>query len=285
MHIVPEFLGNDRYRLDRRIGAGGMGVVYQAYDQERDMQVALKTLRSVGGAEIYRLKREFRALADLSHPNLVALYELHSEGDIVYFTMEYIEGEDFVAYVRGQATVAFDVTMDSTPSILGRQVVERMAPTGAPLQPRFRTAARQLADGVQALHEAGLVHRDIKPSNVLCTPAGRVVILDFGLVSEMSRAGEPREAEVVGTPAYMAPEQAEPGKLTEACDWYSVGCMLYESLTGRLPFTGRALSVLQRKKEGGARAPSSYGSELPEEIESLVMGLLEPEPQDRPAPR
>ena len=97
MHIVPEFLGNDRYRLDGRIGGGGLGVVYQAYDQERDMQVALKTLRSVGGAEIYRLKREFRALADLSHPNLVALYELHSEGDIVYFTMEYIEGEDFVA--------------------------------------------------------------------------------------------------------------------------------------------------------------------------------------------
>ncbi len=284
MQLHPEFLGGDRYRLDRRIGAGGMGVVYEAYDRERGMHVALKTLRSVGGAEIYRLKREFRALADLSHPNLVALYELHADGDIVYFTMEYVEGEDFCAHVRGHPSLAFDETVD-TPSVVDGVVTERHAQAGIPSMSRFRSAARQLAEGVQALHEAGLIHRDIKPSNVLVTPTGRVVILDFGLVSELTRLGEPRDVEVVGTPAYMAPEQAVPGKLSEACDWYSVGCMLYETLIGRLPFTGKALAVLAAKKESAPLPPSFYDVAIPADLDQLVVSLLAPDPANRPAPR
>src|SRR5215470_18137780 len=101
-----------------------MGVVYEVFDRERNVRVALKTLRSVGGADIYRLKREFRALADLSHPNLVALYELHADGDLVYFTMEHIDGEDFCAHVRGHPSMAFDETID-TPSVVDGMVTER----------------------------------------------------------------------------------------------------------------------------------------------------------------
>jgi len=284
MYAHPEFLGSERYRLDRRIGAGGMGVVYEAYDRERDMRVALKTLRSVGGAEIYRLKREFRALADLRHPNLVALYELHADGDLVYFTMEHIDGEDFCSYARGHPSLAFDDTVD-TPSVVDGMVTERHLQGGAFSLPRFRAAARQLAEGVQALHEAGLIHRDIKPSNVLVTPTGRVVILDFGLVSELTRQGEPRDNEVVGTPAYMAPEQALPGRHGDACDWYSVGCMMYEALVGRLPFTGKALAVLAAKKAASPLPPSTFDDAVPADLDKLIVGLLDPAPDRRPGPR
>ena len=129
----------------------------------RDEVVALKTLRRTGAADLYRLKREFRSLADVTHPNLVCLYELFVEEERVFFTMELVRGVSFVDYARGTDRASLST--------------DRLVP-----------ALRQLVDGVSALHRRGKLHRDIKPSNVLVTPEGRVVILDFGLIAEVAAA-------------------------------------------------------------------------------------------------
>jgi tetratricopeptide (TPR) repeat protein len=200
----------ERFHLRRQLGAGGMGIVFEAYDEERREVVALKTMKRVDPARLYRFKHEFRAFADMVHPNLVRLYELISAADQWFFTMELVPGIDFVRHARGQ-----------TPS-----------------EPRLRAAFVQLVEGVRALHLAGYLHRDIKPSNVLVRPDGRVVVLDFGLTAHLheGNAWESATMGIAGTPVYMAPEQAMLGPLTEGADWYAVGVLLYEALTGHPPF-------------------------------------------------
>src|SRR5262249_11329090 len=145
------------YELLQELGRGGMGVVYRARDCRRDRQVALKTMLGPTSAALYRFKQEFRALANLTHPNLVPLYELVAAGGQWFFTMELVEGMDFLTYLRGVS-----------------------AADGADWERQLRAAFRQVAEGVLALHRAGKLHRDLKPRNVLVTAAGRVVILDFG---------------------------------------------------------------------------------------------------------
>src|SRR5215472_10675056 len=202
-----EFEGNERFVLQRKLGSGGFGSVFQAYDREQGAVVALKSLHRAGPSEIYRFKREFRSLVDISHPNLVPLYELLSDGDHWFFTMEMIAGTNFLEYVRPGESACDSV--------------------------KLRDALAQLATGVNALHEADRLHRDLKPSNVLVTPEGRVVIVDFGLVADFERSE--LCGPLAGTPAYMAPEQLHGGRATRATDWYSVGVILFRALTGRLP--------------------------------------------------
>ena len=209
----------------RRLGAGGMGVVYEVHDRVRDEVVALKTLLRTSAADLYRLKREFRSLADVAHPNLVCLYELFVEDERCFFTMELVKGVSFVDYARG-------------------------ADRAQRSDDRLVDALRQLIEGVSALHRGGKLHRDIKPSNVLVTPEGRVVILDFGLIAELlpQHAGDASDV-MAGTPAYMSPEEGSGATPSEASDWYGVGVTLYEALTGAVPFAGPALDVLRREED------------------------------------
>ncbi len=302
---AEEFAGTERFAIERRLGAGGFGVVYRAYDRKRTSVVALKTLRRAESDALYRFKQEFRSLADISHPNLVTLYELLSEADQWFFTMELVEGVDFLEHVRGiplrgppgsrpSASRTVELASRPTPS----PAVESGAAHELPLmgragsaaleyhtfeEERLRAALRQLAAGLHALHLAGKLHRDIKPSNVLVDEGGRVVLLDFGLVSDLGPEGFLQSIHLVGTPAYMSPEQAAGRAVTEASDWYGVGVMLYEALTGTRPFPGEFLDVLVQKQQAEPRAPSDLVTGVPEDLDALCRGLLRKEPRERPA--
>jgi hypothetical protein len=210
--------------------------VYEAFDREWNVPVAVKTLLALKPEHLLRLKNEFRAIEEIRHPNLVRLGELLVENGQWLFTMELVDGVDFVRWVRQDGA--------------------------ADLQ-RLRDGLRQLAQALRALHQSGRVHRDVKPSNVLVTREPRVVLLDFGLITRVAADDAMTDGLVVGTPEYMAPEQAAGLPVTPAADWYSVGVLLHEALTGRLP-DGRA---------------ALYGA--PADLARLCAGLLERDPDRR----
>jgi len=276
--VDGEFAGTERYQIVRRVGEGGMGVVYQALDRERRTTVALKTLRHVDASAIFRLKREFRALSDVSHPNLASLRELQCVDGVWFFTMEYVEGINFLAYVRH----GYEVMRSDTLDLAGG--APPATATASQLDPRrLRGALAQLVKGVEALHQAGKLHRDIKPSNVLVTPEGRVVLLDFGLVTDAvpDRARLSMDG-IVGTAAYMAPEQAASAPLTAASDWYAVGVMIYEALTGQLPFEGSSFEIMMMKQQHEPPPPRSFAADTPADLDALCTELLRHRPEDRP---
>lgn len=218
-----------RFELLAERGRGGFGVVFEALDRVTGARVAVKVLSRLDGQALYLFKHEFRALAGLAHPNLARLFELHADGDRWFLAMELVDGVPFLAHV-----------------------------TAEPDPERLREALVQLAAGLSALHDAGLVHRDVKPSNVLCTRDGRVVLLDFGLAQAAQSSSD--EGLRFGTPRYMSPEQAAGEPLSPASDWYAVGLMLQESLA-RI----------------GAAAPDPY-----EGLRSLAQDLQRRDPRDRP---
>ncbi|MDX6577393.1 MAG: eukaryotic-like serine/threonine-protein kinase [Blastocatellia bacterium] len=311
---AKEFIGTERFSLRRRLGAGGMGIVYEAHDREMDKIVALKTLTRAEATHIYRFKREFRSLADVSHPNLAALYELMSDSHHWFFTMELVKGVTFIQYVRPDTAGELDTSADNTlqrPRPRPATYTDSEAVTelfdsshislesgemrGVPEPPRvvtanyrldvarLRSALRQLAEGVNRLHELGKLHRDIKPSNVLVTDDGRVVLLDFGLVEDI----EPdlHETLLAGTPDYMSPEQGAQMAISKASDWYSVGVILYQALTGRLPFRGRFFEVMMRKQTRDPIQPREINREVPRDLNDLCVKLLRRDPESRPTGR
>lgn len=254
------------YELLRELGRGSFGVVYEAKHLHRQDVVALKTLPSSmsnhtdsrqDGESLHRFKREFRALADISHANLAGLHSLECDADQWFFTMDVVYGTDFLSYVR---------------------------PSGALDEDRLRAALTQLVTGVLALHSNFVIHRDLKPSNVMVDEECRVVLLDFGLALEQQGATITETAKgIAGTPAYMAPEQAQGDNITAACDWYAIGVMLYEALAGQLPFRGTALQILQDKQQQSA-PPLPVTAVLPEDLCELCAALLATSPADRPDP-
>ncbi len=280
-----------RFRLLRRLGEGGMGVVYEALDEERGVRVALKTVRNLTPTSLARFKQEFRALQDVHHPNLVALGELVSEAGEWFFTMELVLGGDFIDYIR-PAAQASRTRVRSTGSTLSETLVSALAAEATPAraevvhfdEARLRAALRQLALALVTLHAAGLVHRDIKPSNIRVSEEGRVVVLDFGLVADFTAARYSTETKVVGTPEYMAPEQAAGRAVGPEADWYSVGVLLYEALTGQLPFQGAPVLVLMQKQQQEAPVPSRVASGVPADLDLLCGALLAFDPQQRPLP-
>jgi hypothetical protein len=299
-----DWIGADRYENIRELGSGGMGAVYEAFDRERRHPVALKTLLHFSPGALYRFKKEFRSLSDVVHPNLVHLYELVVKGDgRVFFTMELVRGTDFVTYtlrpeVLEAREAAEHVPTSTLPRVRsgpdgGQEIVDhfsrppetndRRIATPADLD-RLRQSLRQLVEGVDALHTAGTLHRDVKPSNVLCTPEGRVVLLDFGVATELTLALDEglTEREVVGTARYMAPEQATDGPPLAASDWYSVGVMLFQALVGHAPFEGSAAEILTRKNSVDPPPPSQCVDGVPADLDALCCALLHREPEARP---
>ena len=282
------FRGTTRFRLVRFIGRGGMGVVYEAFDEVNGIPVAVKLLPIVSPDLLLRFKREFRTVADVRHPNLVRLGELVSDGSQWFFTMELVNGIDLATYVRGADPARLAGAKAAGPGA----GVPRSGPTlpGGPArdldgtigvgyrEDRLRLTLAQLARALAALHAAGCVHRDVKPTNVLVTPEGRAVLLDFGLVRESSTETTFTGA---GTPEYMAPEQVAQAAVTGAADWYALGVILFELLTGQLPFRGLSHEILYRKQYGRPPKVAEIAREAPADLAALCDGLLEPDPQLR----
>jgi eukaryotic-like serine/threonine-protein kinase len=263
-----------------------MGVVYEAIDREHDGRIAIKTFRPIARDAVLRLKQEFRALRDVHHPNLIRLGELVEDRGQWFFTMELIDGLDFVRHVRrgSAANVSASLARAATVDLVSGPpvIVKGMSAFGSLDEGKLRTALPQLVAGLDALHSAGKVHRDIKPSNVLVTREERVVILDFGLAHDMSRGDETRSGRVVGTIAYMAPEQGAGKSVDAAGDWYAVGVLLYEALTGKLPFEGPAMKVLAEKQKRAPAPPSKIAAGVSPDLDALCIDLLQPLPDARP---
>jgi serine/threonine protein kinase len=266
--------GNERFEIRRRIGGGSMGEVFEAFDRQRGELVALKTLRHPNASSLYNFKKEFRTLAHVSHPNLVSLYELIIEDDQSFFTMELVEGESLKDYAYPSQTVT---TLDLPPA--NRHEV---ATPGLVDGTRLRSALLQLASGVKAVHDAGKLHRDLKPSNLLITPRGRLVVLDFGVATELNPTMRSIDTGIAGTAAYMAPEQARGEPTQPASDWYAVGVILFEVLTGRWPFTGSLARILIDKQFLAAPSPAELVAEVPADLLDLCRSLLEIDPAARP---
>jgi serine/threonine protein kinase len=247
-----------------------MGQVYEAFDHLRRAKVALKTITHRDADSIYSLKNEFRSLANLRHPNVVELYDLFGgKNDNWFFTMELVEGTPFDAWVRPRNHLKTD-----SPQSLANTLDES----------RLRLALPQLCEAIAAIHAVGKLHRDLKPSNVLVTREGRVVVLDFGLAVDPEPGGigqTVREWTISGTPAYMAPEQAAGESPTAACDYYSLGVMLFEALTGSLPFHGSVYEVLRDKQYKDA--PSVSSADIPADLAWVCNALLARAPSSRPA--
>ncbi|XXY46321.1 serine/threonine-protein kinase [Sorangium sp. So ce269] len=296
----------DRFQILRRLGAGGFGIVYEALDRERGERVALKTLARMNASALYRFKKEFRALADIAHENLVRLHDLIGADGEWFFTMELVRGADWLTYVRGQdapAGAGPSTSLASTaPPDQGIDVEatleDALARWPAPLHAsdaawpearadlkRVRSSLVQVARALRAVHEAQLVHRDLKPSNVLVTPEGRAVVLDFGIATHLTHGGQTAtDAEqIVGTPLYMAPEQVGPRAVTPSADWYALGVMLFEALAGRPPYTGTALEVLAEKQRAAPPALRDVAPWAPGDLADLAADLLCAPPERRPS--
>ena len=229
-----------------------MGEVYEAFDRETAETIAVKTLVRADGDTIARFKREFRALQSTSHPNLVSLRELVRDGEHWFLTMELVQGKHFLEYVRGDVA-------------------------------KLRATLPQLVQAIRVLHSGGLIHRDIKPSNVMVTNDGRVVLLDFGLVTTLDPARQSIAGRAIGTVEYMAPEQAVGRNVTEAADWYSVGVILYEALTGDVPHSGHALEIMIAKQQKEPPPVQEVAPTAPADLAQLTNALLAIEPSRRPS--
>jgi eukaryotic-like serine/threonine-protein kinase len=280
--MTDEFAFGPRFSIANRLGAGGMGVVYRAYDRERKGWVALKSVALADPTSVLRFKNEFRALSDVSHPNLVTLHELLSWSDKLFFTMELIEGSDLLSSLRAVPAIGLLDTLTDfdkgPPASPGRASGSALDPT------RVRAVIGQLATGLSALHAAGKLHRDVKPSNVLVGRDGRVVLCDFGLVVDAMRdRASATDPQIVGTVEYMSPEQAAGAELTEASDWYSVGVILYELLVGFLPYRGARMKVLLDKQQFDPKPPQEIDPDVPADLAELAMAMLARDPTKRPS--
>lgn len=268
------FRGTERFRLSKHLGSGSFGSVYEADDLELGRPVALKVLDRVNPDSLIRFKREFRSLADFRHRNVVSLYELLSDGANWFYTMELVRGSELLEYLARQEilrALEADITFSPARALTEAYVRD------------VRVALMQLVDAIAAVHAFGKLHRDVKPTNILVTDDGRVVLLDFGLVRELEKFdGDDTASSLVGTPGYMSPEQVAGGALGEAADWYSFGVVLYQALTGTLPFTGSffEISVAQRTRD--VRPPSALVAGIPPDLDELCQRLLRRVPEERP---
>ncbi len=259
---APDEIGRlGPYRVLKVLGAGGMGVVFQAEDLHLERLVALKAMQPALASQPLareRFFREARAAAGLKHPHVVTIFQVGEDRGVPFLAMEFLEGESLDGRLKRQARLAV---------------------------PEVLRIGREMAQGLAAAHDKGLVHRDIKPANLwLEEPAGRVKLLDFGLArAQADQKHLTQSGMIVGTPAYLAPEQVGGQPVDHRCDLFSLGCVLYRLCTGQMAFQGNdLLALLAALALHTPPAPASLNGEVPAALSELVMQLLAKKPKDRP---
>jgi eukaryotic-like serine/threonine-protein kinase len=250
-------LFDGRYRITRKLGAGGMANVYLAEDQELGRRVAIKILNERHANDeqfVERFRREAKNAAGLSHPNVVSIYDRGEAEGTYYIAMEYVEGRTLKDLIRRRGPSPVPIAIDYT---------------------------RQILQALRFAHRAGIVHRDIKPHNVIVDSDGRVKVADFGIAragaSQMTEAGS-----IIGTAQYLSPEQARGAPVDQTSDLYSVGIVLYELLTGTVPFGGDTPVEIAMKHLSQAPAPpSSHRPDVPHDLDLIVLRALAKDPSER----
>ncbi len=255
---VPPSLG--KYEVRRELGRGAMGIVYEGWDPAIERRVALKTLRpdqldSAAAKELgERFRREAQAAGRLSHPSIVSVYDFGQEGDTSFIAMELVEGEEL------------QLRLDRGPQLAVPDVVAIMT---------------QLLDALDTAGRAGIVHRDIKPSNILLLPDGRVKVTDFG-IARVEASGLTQAGSMMGTPAYMSPEQLSGTTVDARSDLFSAAVVLYQLLTGEKPFTGaRIATIIHKILEHTPPDPSKLAADVPEAFDAVLRKAMAKAPTDR----
>jgi serine/threonine protein kinase/Tfp pilus assembly protein PilF len=241
-----------RYEVIEELGRGGMGNVYRAFDRKIHEEIAIKILKPEIALEkklVQRFGNELRIARRISHHNVCRMHDLHEEGNTLYITMEYVRGEDLKTLIRRMGTL----------------------PVGKTL-----SIARQVAEGMAEAHKLGVVHRDLKPGNVMIDREGNAKVMDFGIARSIFAGGMTAEGAMIGTPEYMSPEQVD-GKETDGrSDIYSLGVLIYEMATGRVPFEGDTpLSVAFKHKNEPPQGPRKLNPQIPEDLNRLILRCLE----------
>jgi serine/threonine-protein kinase len=249
-----------RYAVTARIAHGGMATVYLAMDTRLDREVALKVMHAELARDddfVRRFKSEAKSVARLSHQNVVAVFDQGADGPLLYLAMEYVPGRTLKEMLQDNGRLPPAVALDIMTGVLG---------------------------GLAAAHASGIVHRDVKPENVLLTADGRIKVADFGLARALTAAGHTRTGLLIGTVAYVPPEQVTGDSTGPRGDVYSAGVMLFQMLTGRLPFTGDTpLSVAYQHVNTDVPAPSTLTPGLPAAVDQLVLAATSRDPARRPA--
>jgi eukaryotic-like serine/threonine-protein kinase len=257
--LDADVLLGDRYRLVRMIGSGGMGAVWEAEDETLGRPVAVKVLSeslAAGEGAVRRFEREAQAAARLSGPYIAAVYDFGRSEGRPYIVMELVRGET---------------------------LADRLAREG-PLPPQEASRiATQVAEALEEAHRAGIVHRDVKPGNVMLTPAGDVKVMDFGIAAAAWAERVTTSGLVLGTPSYLAPEQAKSEKTTPASDVYALGAMLYEMVAGRPPFVAESpVAVALAHVRDDPRPLDQVADGVPPDLASASMAALAKDPAERP---
>ncbi|MBW3539779.1 MAG: serine/threonine protein kinase, partial [Planctomycetes bacterium] len=251
-----------RYEILECLGQGAMGSVYKARDSQLDRLVAIKVPRFAAGEDptlLERFYREARAAAALSHPNICPVHDVGEIDGTHYISMGYVDGRPLSDFVR---------------------------PDKPPQERQAAAAVRKLALALEEAHRHGVVHRDLKPDNVMVDGRGNPVVMDFGLALRSTSEDNvrvTRAGQIMGTPAYMSPEQVDGDseRVGPASDVYSLGVMLYELLTGRLPFDGSLASVLAQIVAGSPQPPTEHRPGLDPRLEAVCLKMMAADPQAR----